>query len=363
MKPKIYVLTAVLAVLLAMPVLAGDGTSVGGHIKLSLFDYSYGISKDSAGVAYNTQSTGFGLMAFILFFSQQLNDNISADIQPLFTASTGATPSLGSAIGSQLSSASGVTLRFSGVDWGRASIKVTLPEQGLDISAGIVKPRFTLEYGGELFWDDELSGGKFAINDYVGRMQSAGVEVYKNFDFSGIALPVYLYALNGNTMFMDNNNQPSGMIHLEPDFGFMKLSGSFLAGKYDSAEKLYVMRWAGGLSFSADKLAIRAEYAGGRWEKGIADATTGGAYAKLFYSAAPWLKLMYHFDIVYHNFGGFNTFNSGPGELYITHTPGVILNIFDTSLQFRVDIANWKKTDDSQSLVFTRSVLGWRMTF
>lgn len=365
MKINNLILAAVFFTALAAPVLA-EGTMVGGHVKLTLFDYAYGIHSDAGGVEYGSQSTGFGFLAFVVYISQTLNENISAEIQPLFTAVTGATPSIGSGLGEQMSSAGGVTLKFSGVDWGKAVVKLSFPDQGIDISAGIVKPKFTMEYGGELFWDDELSGGRFAINDYVGRMQSAGIEIFKNFDIGGISIPAYFYIINGTTQFMDNNSQPSGMIHLEPDLGFMKLSGSFFAGKYNDSENLYNMRWSGGFSFSTDNLSLRAEYAGGRWEKGIegaADATPAGLYCKVFYNVAPWLKLMYHFDLVYHNFQGFNSFSSGTGEIYITHTPGIVLTVFDSLLQFRIDIADWKRIDNSESIVFTRPVLGWRFTF
>lgn len=364
MNIKRVLLAVIMAVILITPAFAEGEKMLGGHVKMTLFDYAYGINKTAAGQEYSTQSPGMGVAAVILFLNAKINDVVSVEVDPGLTAITGATPSLGSKLGDQMSTAGGISLKLNGVDWGKAVVKLTLPDD-FEVSAGILKPKFTLEYGQEMFWEDEFSGGKFAINDTLGRMQSMGVEAVKNFSLGDLYLPVYIYAINGNTQFADNNRQPMGMIHAEPEIGIFKFTGSFAAGRYDDKEQLGMTRWSGGVAINLGDINIRSEYAGGKWERaidGVRATTPYGWYAKIFYKVSDWMKLMYHFDYVYNNYSGFNSFSSGPGEKYITNTPGIIISLYDTLLQFRVDIGDWSRTN-GDSLLFTRTVLGWRATF
>lgn len=340
-------------------------TKVGGHIRLSLFDYASGIHKDEAASDHATQNPGMGFLTLMIFIESSLNKFITITVEPMLNAVTGATPVLNSDIGEQLMQPSAINLRLDGVEWTKAVITYRLPE-GFEISAGILKPIFTMEYGSQLFWQEELSGGKFCINDFLGMSHSMGLEGKTTLTIEDFNMPVFFYVLNGETQFADNNTKLSGMIHIEPTIDALTLSGSFMFGKYDDDGKLNMKRWSAGFSYSLGALYIRGEYAGGRWDKAIAgvrDATPAGIYIKAFYSLTSWLKFMYHFDLAYHNFSGFTSFTAGPGELYITHTPGIIVNFFDTLFQFRLDIARWNNTDFSDELLFYRPVLGWRATF
>src|ERR1035437_24890 len=344
---------------------APGGTKVGGHIRMSLFDYTSGIHRDAVSSDHAVQYTGMGFLTLILFVQASINKYLSIDVEPMLNAVTGATPVLTSDIGAQLMQPSAVSLRLDGVEWTKAVIKYTLAE-GFELSAGIIKPIFTMEYGSQMFWQEELSGGKFCINNFLGMAHSAGFEGATTFTMDDFNMPIFLYLLNGETQFIDNNTRPSAMIHIEPAFDAITLSGSFMFGRYDNAQKLNMMRWSCGASYSIGALYVRGEYAGGRWEKAIAgvrNATPVGYYLKVFYSLTSWLKLRSHFEYAYHNFSGFTSFSAGPGEEYVTNTPGVIINFFDTLIEFRMDIANWKTTNKSDELNFYRTVIGWRATF
>jgi hypothetical protein len=75
---------------------------IGGHIKMTLLDKSFGTSTVS-GVDYDNSDKwgfGFGSHAWILFISKEITENLSIEIAPDYSmGSAGATPSLGKKIG------------------------------------------------------------------------------------------------------------------------------------------------------------------------------------------------------------------------------------------------------------------------
>ena len=78
-----------------------NDVNIGGHIKMTLFDKSFGTST-IAGVDYDNSDKwgfGFGSHSWILFISKSISENMSIEIAPDYSmGSAGATPSLGKKI-------------------------------------------------------------------------------------------------------------------------------------------------------------------------------------------------------------------------------------------------------------------------
>jgi len=344
-------------------VIHSQETTVGGHVKLTLYDFTDGKKNGVKGNEY----AGMALTEMIIYISSELTDKISVDLQPLFNNYTGATPRFKSDnIWKFKKSSQSGKPTFN--QWRKAVLTALLPHE-IEVAVGIVKPRFTWEYGAELFWEEETNGGKFSCNEFLGSMREIGMEIYKPFELGSVSLPTYFYVVNGShSEFNDNNKGPTFMIHVEPEIGPFKFLGSLARGRYDDANRYDMTRYAAGVGYEWSSFSARAEFAGGVWEKSISakkleDATPYGYYAKLFYRFSEWGKVMLHYDYVYHNFNGFITTLQG-GEKYTTFTPGLIINVAGSSLlQIQYDIADWKRDDDSDKLEFTRLTVGWRTTF
>lgn len=341
-------------------------TSVGGHVKLTLFDAMSG----EHNTVSSSQYSGLGFREMILYIYSELSDKVSVDLQPMFSASTGATPKFGKDIGQQKKAASAVSASFEG--WAKAVVKAVLPYD-LEVSVGLLRPMFTMEYGGELFWGDEYNGSKFAANPYLGALEDAGgIEIYKSIEYGNITLPAYLYILNGGGAYSDNNNSPTFMLNVEPEIGALKLSGSFLYGMYNDGDTLSEMRWSAEAAYTLNKFAIRGGFAGGNWKKsisGVDDAKPMGYYVKAFYNVTSWARAMLHYNYVKNNYTGF--FYTAKGEeTYTTITPGLQITVAPSSkIEMQYDIANWKQTgrfgvsSQKDTIKFNRFTVGWRTTF
>jgi hypothetical protein len=343
---------------------APTGTTIGGHIKMTLFDTIDGVETKPGVKTGETEYSGFSFGEIILYISQKISDNFSVDVEPEFAAKTGATPKLGTSIGAQMVPAAPT---FGGFD--RALAKYIAP-MDVEISAGIVKPIFTMDYGDELFWGEEFNGSKFTADPWLGEMADSGIQVYKSFDVGDASIPVWLYALNGygGTGVNDNNKSPSFMIHVEPAMGMFKLTGSYTVGLYDNGEHDAYQRASGGIQFIWDNLQLRSEFANGRWENRLGaglDAKSYGWYFKAIYKFTPWLKLVYDYNVAELNFNGFlGPITNQGGENYLTHTLVLDYNITDsTYLMLQVDYANWKQNNGLDGLNFIRPTLAVRTTF
>ena len=234
-----------------------------------------------------------------------------------------------------------------------------------------------MDYGAELFFEDEYNGSQFAISGCLGEMSAAGIELYRTFELGFASMPTYIYLMNGSgQMYGDNNETPEVMVHIEPEIGPVRIFGSFLGGWHSDEERKTVFRWSGGTSISMGPVELRSEYAGGKWEETIskvADTTKNAAkpfgfYTKLFYQFNSWGKLMLHYNYVNYNFIG-NYLDGEPGkEMYSTFTPGGQITAFDClNIQAQCDIGNWRKIntkkDTRDRLEFYRFFLGMRVTF
>ncbi|MBT4363150.1 MAG: hypothetical protein HOC71_03275 [Candidatus Latescibacteria bacterium] len=343
-----------------------EGANVGAHVKMILYDYKDGESNGVTGHEY----AGMALSEMILYLSSEISETISVDLQPMFNTVTGATPRFGNKIGDNKY----INIKPVFDEWRKAVLTVLLPYE-LEMAVGIVKPRFTWDYGTELFWEEEINGGKFSCNDFLGAMHETGIELYKPIEFSAVSLPTYLYLLNGGpggqkNLFNDNNNTPTVMLHVEPEIGAFRFQGTLARGKWDDNNKYDMTRYSAGAAYMWGGFSARAEFAGGNWEKSIPtkvleDATPFGYYAKLFYEFSSWGKAMLHYDYAKHNFNGFIT--TAPGEEeYITITPGLQITLAPGSMiQIQYDIADWKKWRKNQNdtLKFNRLTVGLRSTF
>jgi hypothetical protein len=379
-KKSIYSPAICLLLFSSLFLIQAENPQVGGHVKLTLYDYTMGErtyeEPDTVPQkADGARSAGMAFTRFTLYFVQEIKEIFSINIQPDFEAVTGATPSLGKSVGGDYTVSAP---RFNG--WQKAFLRIILPYPLLvEVSGGILFPRFSMDYGAELFWEEEYNGSKFTISSALGRMHATGIELYRNFELGAISLPVYLYVMNGSeNLFRDNNDTPEGMIHIEPEMGPVKLFGSFLAGYYDDEGENKVFRWSGGASIDLGPFTFRSEYAGGLWEKSIenitqferfySDAKPLGFYAKLFYNYSSWGKVMVHYNYVKYNYAYSCLAGKAGEEEYSTITPGLQFNVFDClGIQFQCDIGNWKRTVESfkkkDALTFYRFFLGLRATF
>ncbi len=243
-------------------------------------------------------------------------------------------------------------------------MKALLPFE-TEVAFGIVKPRFCMDYGEELFWQEQLNGNKVSNNSNLGAMHESGIELYRNFEAGPVSLPVYFYLVNGTgSNFGDNNRHPMMVLHIEPEYSGVKLFGSFAYGKYDASDANDVTRYTGGFEYALGDFSIRSEYIAGKWANKLTgtqagDAVAFGYYAKVFYRVLPWLKVMVDCSLADQN-----TSSTNSGEKYTTISPVLIIRASDSSLLFlQYDIADWRYKDDSDRLAFKRMTVGWRNTF
>ncbi len=335
-----------------------EGAEIGGHFKFYLFDQSSG---KSDGIS-DTAQQGMGWQSFYLYITKELSDKVSINIEPEWSASSRATPRLGTRIGEQRRAAGDVDVGLHG--FAKAYIKALLPN-GYELSAGLLRPLFTEGYGGELFFEEDMVGNKVSSSSYLGSWHDTGIELYKTFEFEKFSLPAYLYVLNGGYEFNDNNQNKAVLVHVTPQIGNLTLMGSYGTGTWDADNRHTMDRWSGGLSYKKDDFSLRSEFIGGSWEdKEFAaldapmNVDASGYYAKAFYRFKPWLRAMLGYSLAKTPSSG------GVDEEYRTLTPALHFFVADGStLILQYDIADWKRKDGSAELEFNRLVLGWRTTF
>jgi hypothetical protein len=362
---KSVVILAVLCAVLCLfnGVQAGE-TTVGGHLKLTLYDRPTGTHNGDQSSNY----MGFSFRSLWLLVSHQISDKVSIEVEPEFAASTGATPKFGSPIAKK-TDPSTVEAGFSGFT--RAQVSVILPKD-YEVSFGMVKPRMSWDYGAELFWEDQMNGGKFTVSD-LSAVHETGIELYKNYELGKVSLPTYLYVVNGGYEFSDNNNQPAFIATVEPEVGAFKFKGSVYYGTYDKNAKLVSSKYLAGIAFEKGPFAVRAEGGTGLWEKRVSsmardstitlsDGKPKGFYAKVFYRITPWCRAMFHYDYMSNNQSGW-----APGsEKYTTLSPALLFSVTNSStIQVQYDIADWKRVKGGkQDLIkYNRLIVGWRTTF
>ena len=338
----------------------GSSVSVGGLIKMTLFDRPVSTVRNAGAQTSIEKSYGIGFKELSLFLAIKINDWVSFEVDPKFSASSGATPKFGVT----KTVTSGSEFSFSGFGHGKAAMILKLPYD-INLEVGQIYPKFTAEYGHELFWDESINGGIFALNSLVGSFHDSGIEISKIFEISEVSFPVYAYILNGGTATgaYDINNQPGAMIHVEPVWKGLTLLGSIYSMKTDAKELKATTGWATGLMYSWENLSIRTEFVRTKQERYVngKDSNTEGYYVKLMYKVLPWFKLYAMHESAYSNFT--SSTNATPTRA-LGVTPGFDIYLADsTSLQFQCDVQNWTNSTGTSTLIVTRPTLAVRSIF
>jgi hypothetical protein len=389
MKQSCLVLVAAL-IALAVPAQAAN-LSFGGDLKFHLFDMSSGSSWfiDTAATATPHDTTDRWDMGFeraYLYFLAQITDQVSVDIEPEIEAQSGATPELGMKIGSQRLAND----RRLAIGLNAAKIAVALPWE-LQVSAGVLRPIFTEDYGEQKGFQESNRYDKTGANHWLGAWHDMGVELYRPFELQFgdkyLSIPTYLYLLNGTPDYLDipasdNNNNKMVLLHAAPEFWKLRLIGSFGYGKWDDAGQHNVMRYAAGLGAEFGPVWLRAEYMGGRWDGEefirsydpmVVDtfaARPFGYYAKLGLNIIPEkLRLIINYDYAEHNFAGFLSIGDPTARQQYTTISGTLgwSVVSGSYLLLGVEKALWQSVDDAGSVAtkldFWRPTLGWRTVF
>ncbi len=344
---------------------------VGGDLKLWLGDITSGSSwvTDTLGTAQHDTTDRFtmGFSHITLYFTSQISDNVSIEAQPEVSASSGATPRLGSLIGGQR--ASGYSL---GIGLVVAHITVVTPGQ-FEITAGYLRPIFTEDYGHERFYQENFYSYKAVCNSRLGNLHDAGIEIYKSFDIalgenSYASIPFWLYVLNGGQPIVDNNSNKTLLLHVAPEYANFILYGSGLYGTWDNADENTVIRYSGGLQYTHKYFWFRGEYMAGTWQNQIGDsldAEAFGYYVKAAVNIVPEkLSLMGCYDYADHNFSGSGASMSTIGETFATISGVLNYQVVPGShIMLQIDKADWKNEDETSKLDFYRGALGWRTIF
>ena len=390
MAKKFFVLTVVLFLLAGISAIAfaadtavasttaadesGPSVRVGGWLKMWIFDRPAGIGKDvGAGKQIDiTKSYGVSFNEFDLILNVKCNDLVSFLLEPNWSSSTGATPKLGQV---SLPSANptvpnGITqTSIAASNWGHgvAEMILNLP-QDITLEVGALRPHFSMDYGEELFFDEEMTTGK-ATHDLM-VLEDYGFGVAKSFTFGDLSLPVNLYILGGadGDFKFENNNQPGVMLHVEPHYGPVELYGSFFASRWDDKERYAKTKGLFGINVSWEGLTLRSEFARDRIENKVnaaagIDKTDEGYYVKLFYRVLPWLQFMIHHDSALEG-ASTGPANRGKTTRYLTNTIAAEINLSDsTILQVNCEVGDWRTNNNDKSVVYTRPNIAVRSSF
>lgn len=366
-----------------VPSLQAGESNVGGNLKFFLYDKSEGTSNGVSG----SQHSIAGFNSLYMLISKEISDTISVFVEPKISAETGATPKLNKAIGSQMKDPNVYGAITPNIGFVRAQIIVKLPKE-YELSAGMLRPIFTEDYGAQLWYEEEYHGNSVSGNSYLGSASESGIEIYKNFEIQEIcSIPVYLYLVNGSgSQFSDNNESKSLMIHIAPEIDRLKFMGSIFTGKWDNSDKYDFIRYSGGVGFEYRKFMFRSEYITGNWDskelynttdiidltKELGDIKPSGYYVKAAYRIFPWVRVLVSYSQYDYNFtnvdkqigGSVMSKQAKIGETYTQLSP--ILNFYaspESIIYLQYDITDNKREDNSAKLQYNRLVLGWRTNF
>jgi hypothetical protein len=392
-------LVAVLATALAAGSAVGAQLNFGGDFGFVLFDVSSGSgiqpSRDSMGNAVplpygdttgrvNTylESHGIGL-----YWNVELSDMFSINaLTEVGGTTTGATPSLGKKLGTQQGGAG--TLKAFAVP--EAYFQVMLPWQ-LQMSAGIIRPIFSEDYGEKKSYQEGNRMFKSSANGYGGEWHDLGIELYKSFEpGGGVSIPAYVYLLAGEQTLGDDNSNKALLFHIAPAFWKLRVLGSYGFGKEGADGELEPWsRYAAGLGGDFGPVWFRTEFFGGSWAgvqvfnhkaEGGVDTTTYtrkpiAYYVKAGVNIIPdklglaltydqsspdwttWAKLGY-------TTGGSNA-TTEFGESYTTIGATIQYWVIPgSSILLEYNRGMWKVGDGTLCKIdFNRVTLGWRTVF
>ena len=361
----------------------GPSVRVGGWVKMWIFDRPAGIGSDSSSSGPGTTkqfnlTKNYGVMfaEFDMIVTAKLSELVSFVVQPRWATATGATPKLGQVATGQTanntSNQSNAGMFAKDMGHGVAEMVLNLPSD-FTLEAGALRPLFSMDYGAELFFDEEMTSGKSTHDIMV--VEDYGIGLAKSVSFGDLTIPMNLYILNApNTDFsFENNNQPGIMLHIEPTYGILKLYGSALATRYDNNEWYAKTKYLGGFSASWEGLTLRSEVASTKVERAIGttagvkksgvDQYDVGYYAKLFYRVNPWLQFMIHHDQAVEC-AATNVATRSATNNYLTNTIGAEINLSDSTIvQVNCEVGDWRSSDGVKRTVYTRPNIAVRSSF
>jgi regulator of replication initiation timing len=343
--------------------------TVGGHFKFFLADQSIGeVSTATLDKDKQRDSFAAGVSNLWLYFNKQLNDWLSITVAPEIIVEAAATPVLGANITRSGSANVDVAL-----DWGYLTAR--LPWQ-LELKAGAFYPYFSEEYASKIWWDEQYNGNPGLLT--LQSWKSAGLELYRNFDFENFSLPVYLYYLNGedrgviqDKRYTDNNSAKNGLLHVAPEFyaygARVKLLGSFGWGKWDSGGDNQSIQWATGADIKYGSFGLSGEYMYRGRDKlplldgGTEDGEDKGWYVKGIYTFNPqWRLVLKYSDVDLWSPGTDMLLTDNYRTMYGS------INFFITESSIIIPEISYVKMDRSGSpnkTDYFRYTLGWRTTF
>ncbi len=344
------------------------GVKLGGHFKFFLADQSTG---QSNGVDQHNQLSA-GANDLWLYFKKSITDWLAIDLAPRIYATASATPTLGGDITRASISSVNVDL-----DEGYLTVRTPNP-YNVEIRAGILYPMFSEEYATKTWWQDQYHGN--TALPQLESWRSAGIELYKNFDFEDFSLPVYFYPwLNGEDSdwqspykFTDNNGYKNLLLHVAPEFfaygARFKFLGSLGWGRWDNNGDNNSWQYALGLDIKYKQFNLSGEYLNRTRENvpllagGVADGSNEGFYIKGRYTfSESWAVVAKYSDV--------DLFLPGTGRMLTDNykTIGLALNywLMQGSVEIipQVEWVDAERSDGSEKLKYFRYTIGVRTTF
>ncbi|HAZ10700.1 MAG: hypothetical protein A2047_02225 [Omnitrophica bacterium GWA2_41_15] len=338
-----------------------EGASVGGHLKLYMFDASEGIVRGANGENKDAQhnDSSAGIHHLYLYFNKELSDILKLDVAMDNSVSAAATPSIGSDI-ARTSSASSSTVIHT------ASITALLPK-GAELKTGVFNPMFSEEYAKETWWHEQYHQNQGL--SYLESWHDSGIELYKNFDFEKLSLPVYVSLLNGNSSsrYADNNNSKTLLLHIAPELFHtqLRLLGSVAFGNWGNPDSSF--QSVAGFDWKHEKLNITSEYIYRKWDDLVvtgskhADGKREGYYARALYNITPeWVGLLKYSHAEFYKTGSSTMLSDN----YDTTTLGLNYNLTPSStIMGDYSLINGERSNSSASIRANRYTIGWRTTF
>jgi len=343
----------------------GKQLTMGGHFKFFLVDQSTGErnSKDQH------DSLSAGINDLWLYFNKKLSDSLQLNVAPRVEVAAAATPSLGSNISRSGSSNVDLTLD-------EAYMTLRLPHQ-FELKAGAIYPLFSEEYAKKIWWHEQYHGNNGLMT--LQSWKSAGLEIYRNFDFDNFSMPVYFYPyLNGDDRgliqdkrFTDNNSAKSALLHAAPEFfaygARVRLLGSFGFGRWDNEGDNDSIQWAAGADITYRSLNFSGEYLS-RWREnipliggGTEDGEDKGWYVKANYTFTPEWRLTVKYSDV---------------DLWSPSTTSLLTDNYKTlstavgywitgnsTIIPQLEYVDAEREGGTETLEYLRYTLGWRTTF
>lgn len=334
-----------------------EGLTVGGHVKLFLFDRTQG--KRNGNSQHTNLSAGVGTHAFVLYVTKELTDWLKLDTATDFGVSASATPSIDSDLTRAYNTTVSTTLRA-------LNLQALLP-QGYELKMGIFNPMFSEEFSKETFWHEQYN-----MNDGLCYLQSwhdSGISLYKNFDFDKWSLPVYLEYLNGASQYVDNNDDKMVLLHIAPELFQTKLRllGSLATGKWDDGDNGQALFSVGGFDWKHQKFNLTSEYTYKKYGHvttlgtANADGKREGYYIRAMYTFNPtWRALVKYSHAELYKTGLVNM----RSDNYDTTALGVNYFLTPSSdIIAEYQYIDGDRSDGSAKIRANRFTLGWRTTF